>query len=201
MNRMQFTMNRKNNLSNLNIINNNNNNNLEKKNVAPIQMNNSTNNNDNIKKGRMVWGPPIWFLFHTLCEKVMDEHFLTIRKDLINNFLLICKNLPCPYCASHATEYMSKINFATITSKEDLKMLMFNFHNSVNQRKGNPLFSKKELDEKYQSANTINIINNFILHFQNKHKSIRVIADDLYRQRLSVELKEWFLKNLQYFKS
>lgn len=202
MNRMQFTMNRKNNFINSNISNNHHNN-LENRIITslPVPRNNITVSNDTniIKKGRMLWGPPIWFLFHTLCEKVMDDKFLIVRKELINNILLICKNLPCPYCATHATEYMSKINFATIQTKEDLKILMFNFHNSVNQRKGVPLFTKTELDEKYKSANNVNIINNFILHFQNKHKSIRIIADDLYRQRLTTELKEWFLKNLQYF--
>jgi hypothetical protein len=148
---------------------------------------------------KMKWGEPTWFLFHTLAEKVKDEHFQSIRLELLNTIDIICKNLPCPDCAKHATEYMKKINFASIKTKKDLKLLLFQFHNVVNQKKHFPLFSINDLDTKYSTANTINIIHNFIYHFQDKNHSIRMIANDIYRSRIAEQLKTWFNNNIQYF--
>lgn len=145
------------------------------------------------------WGAPTWFLFHTLAEKIKDEHFLKLRKELLDIIYSICVNLPCPICSKHAREYMSGINFNTITTKEQLKQLLFVFHNSVNERKHFPLFSKIELDEKYSKSNTVAIIQNFMQHFQNKSYNIKLIADDLQRKQLLNHLSGWFSKNIQYF--
>jgi hypothetical protein len=148
---------------------------------------------------KMKWGEPTWFLFHTLAEKVKENNFQSIRLDLINLITIICSNLPCPDCANHATDYMKKINPASIRTKQDLKLMLFQFHNVVNQKKNFPLFPFDNLDSKYFNANTVNIIQNFIIHFQDKHHSIRMIANDLYRFRITEQLKLWFNNNLQYF--
>jgi hypothetical protein len=148
---------------------------------------------------KMKWGEPTWFLFHTLAEKVKAEYFSLVRTELLNNIYAICKNLPCPNCASHATQYLNGINFNTIRTKEDLKLMLFHFHNNVNEKKGLPIFYLVDLNEKYSKAVTLNIINNFIMHFRDKHKSIRMISDDLYRQRLSGLLMNWFSSNMKYF--
>jgi hypothetical protein len=147
----------------------------------------------------MKWGEPTWFLFHTLAEKVNDEIFQSIRLELLNLITLICSNLPCPDCANHASEYMKKINFASIRTKKDLKLMLFQFHNVVNQRKNFPLFPIDELDSKYSNANVVNIIHNFMIHFQDKHRSIHMIANDLHRSRIAHQLKTWFNNNIQHF--
>jgi hypothetical protein len=147
----------------------------------------------------MKWGEPTWFIFHTLAEKIKDEYFPVIKTELLNNIYAICKNLPCPMCASHAVQYLNGINFNSIRTKEDLKIMLFNFHNAVNEKKGLPLFNVADLNDKYSKAVTLNIINNFIMHFRDKHKSIHMIADDLYRERLSGLLMSWFSTNLKYF--
>ncbi len=151
------------------------------------------------KKKSMKWGEPTWFLFHTLAQKVKESDFQLIRKDLINIIYTICTNLPCPDCAKHATEYMNNINFNAIQTKTQLKDMLFVFHNTVNSRKGFPIFPREELDIKYSRANTINIIKNFIVHFENKNKSIRMISDDIYRARISNNLKQWLNQNITHF--
>ena len=148
---------------------------------------------------KMKWGPPIWYLFHTLSEKIKEDKFLLIKNDLLNIFYTICTNLPCPMCATHATDYMNKINFNSIQTKEQMKDLFYIFHNSVNRKKGYKFFTKEELDTKYKLANTINIIKNFMVFFKDKHSSIHMIANDAHRQRLSIKIQEWFNTNISYF--
>jgi hypothetical protein len=148
---------------------------------------------------KMKWGEPTWFLFHTMAHKIKEEHFNDLKLDILTIITTICNNLPCPNCANHATEYMKRVNYNSIKTKQDLKNLFFQFHNEVNSRKGFPLFPFEQLDEKYSKALTKNIIQHFMVFFQDKHKSIHMIANDMHRARISNNLKQWFNKNIQYF--
>jgi hypothetical protein len=151
------------------------------------------------KPKKMKWGEPTWFLFHSLAQKVKEEHFNTVKNELINTIYVICKNLPCPMCASHATQYMNSVNFNTIQTKKDLIDLLWRFHNEVNAKKNVPIFPYEQLEEKYSRAILINIIQLFMIHFKDKHASIRMIADDMYRQQIATKMQNWFRQNLQYF--
>jgi hypothetical protein len=151
------------------------------------------------KSKEMRWGAPTWFLFHTLAEKVKAESFPEIRIQLFDVINTICANLPCPKCSSHAIEYMKKVNFNAIVTKRDLQLLMYRFHNEVNNRKGFQEFDQNELTDKYSKANTTNIIHNFFYFFQEKSKNVSMISLNLYRDRIVKELKQWFQKNIQSF--
>lgn len=152
-------------------------------------------------KKKMKWGQPTWFLFHALAQKVREEHFPQVRKELLDIIHTICNNLPCPDCASHATKYISSINFNKIQTKEQLKDMLFVFHNTVNERKGFPMFNRGDLDTKYAAANLIPIIQEFLFHFRDKHASIHMIANDMHRARLANTLTHWFQNNLKHFES
>lgn len=167
----------------------------EKSNVNPVV---TDNNADEQHPKKMKWGEPTWFLFHTIAHKIKEQHFDQKKLDLINIITIICNNLPCPNCANHATEYMRKLNYNSIKTKQDLKNFLFQFHNEVNARKGFPLFPHEQLDEKYSKALTKNIIQHFMVFFQDKHKSVHMIANDMHRARISQNLKQWFNDNIQY---
>ena len=154
-----------------------------------------------IKLKHMKWGEPTWFLFHTLAHKIKDEYFAQAKLSILSTISMICSNLPCPDCSKHATEYMKNINYNSIKTKQDLKNMLFQFHNVVNQRKGFAIFSIDDLDSKYSTANTINIIQNFMFYFQDKHFSIRMIANDMHRSKIITILKTWFNDNMKYFDS
>jgi hypothetical protein len=171
-------------------------NNINNQNVKQVQQN-TDSENKNTKS--MKWGEPIWFLFHTLAEKIKEDSFKNIRVDLLNIIYTICANLPCPTCASHAVEYMNNINYNTIQTKEQLKEMLYTFHNSVNKRKNFALFPRENLQEKYSKANTINIIQNFMIHFSDKHASIHMIANDMHRQRICKKIKDWININIHHF--
>jgi hypothetical protein len=148
---------------------------------------------------KIKWGPPTWYLFHTLAHKVKDEQFSFIKTELFQNIVLICRNLPCPTCAAHATDYMSKVNPKTIKTKDDLKNLLFQFHNEVNSRTGTPHFSYNELNDKYDSAVTMNIIQNFFVYFKDGSFNVTAIANSMHRDRITSQFKEWLKTNIYYF--
>lgn len=165
--------------------------------VAAVPMETDVPKKPSVKK--MKWGEPTWFLFHTLAEKVKPEYFELIKRELLDLIYAICANLPCPNCASHATEYMKSVNFDVITTKDHLRILLHRFHNEVNKRKGFAEFPYEQLSEKYSKANTVAIIHYFMPFFEDKHASMRMIADDLHRSRIAIQLKAWFNKNIGMF--
>ena len=115
-----------------------------------------------VKKEVNRWGQPTWFMLHTLAEKVKHDSFPAIRKELLNMIYTICNNLPCPICRSHALDYLNSVNYNTIMTKDQLKRILFDFHNSVNLRKNYPLFPMEEVNAKYSTAITDKIIQNFM---------------------------------------
>ena len=148
---------------------------------------------------KMKWGEPTWYLLHCLAEKVKEEKYASIRVELLNIIYSICANLPCPDCAKHASDYLKSIQFNSIQTKSQLKTVLFNFHNMVNIKKNMAIFPRENLENKYQNMELIPTIYTFMGHFQDKHKSIRMIANDFYRSRISEKLKEWFNVNISNF--
>lgn len=153
------------------------------------------------KKGPGIWGNHIWTLFHTLAEKISPESFLIVGNDLIDIVIKICGNLPCPTCSEHALYYISKNKFNTtyITSKEQFRLALFNFHNYVNNEKRYQQFSIDELSGRYANLNTISVIQNFMTVFKDKHFSINMISNDFHRNRIVTQLTQWFKENIRLF--
>lgn len=150
-------------------------------------------------KKKMAWGEPTWLLFHTLAEKVKEEDFPFIRVELLNIIYSICSNLPCPICTKHATAYLNGINFNAIQTKQQLKHVLFVFHNEVNQRKFFSPFPYEQLDSTYSRANTGAIIHQFIHVFSDKNKNMKLIADDFIRTKIVQKLSEWFYTHIRHF--
>ena len=132
-------------------------------------------------------------------NKVKNDSFGIVRFELLKHIYNICTNLPCPYCAAHAKIYLNSINFNSISTKEELKLMLFTFHNVVNVKKHRPLFPIGDLDAKYSRANTRNIFKYFIVHFNDTYRSPGMIADDLFRKQLSMSITEWFNLNTIHF--
>lgn len=147
---------------------------------------------------KMKWGRPIWTFFHVMAQKVKPEYFNLVIQDFLKNILLVCATLPCPICSTHASEYMRSINMNNIRTKDDLINLFFNFHNVVNQRKGYAVLQKDQIP-KYETANTIAAIKSFVHAFEDKSRSIKLMADDIARARISSQFKFWINANIQYF--
>jgi len=150
---------------------------------------------------KVKWGEPTWFLLHTLSVKVKESEFKRIRIELLNRIYAICINLPCPDCANHAKHYLDGINFNTIQTKEDLKLMLYNFHNAVNKKKGYSFFPYDQFNEKYSLAITNNMMRNFMVHFSDRNRSLKLLASDLHRTQLCESLKTWFNQEISCFES
>ena len=148
---------------------------------------------------KILWGPPIWFFFHTLAEKVKPELFYQNRNAIFGIVREICSNLPCPTCTSHATQYINNINFNAIRTKQDFILMLYEFHNSVNKRKNLPLFPYSELQPKYEKANFINIVNHFMHFYKVEHRVIRLMSEDMYRRQSAKSILDWLHANQHIF--
>ena len=94
---------------------------------------------------------------------------------------------------------MAKPTNKNIQTKEQFKNMLFRFHNEVNTRKQFPLFPREQLEEKYSKYALFPVLHQFMVIFQDKHKSIRMIADDFHRTKVAKNLKVWFNEHISSF--
>lgn len=165
----------------------------------PLTQTSQTSNTTIEKTGKLKWGPSVWIFLHTIAEKIKPENFNGIKTVLIQFIYSICINLPCPECSIHAKKYLDTINLNAIQTKDDLKKMLFVFHNYVNARKGYAIFEYNELDTKYKTAITINVINHFMHNYTDKNGVVKLISENLFRNRIVQTFKEWFKKNYSLF--
>lgn len=129
-----------------------------------------------------VWGNNIWYLFHTIAYKIKEESFPLIKNDLIEIVKNICSHLPCPDCSKDAVATINKINFNAINTKEDFKIMLFNFHNYVNRKLNKPEYQYENIDNKYKNANINNLLHNFNLIFSSNSSNPHMMSDSFSRK-------------------
>ena len=147
----------------------------------------------------MTWGAPVWCFLHTFAEKIKDSEFNSIKGELFEIIVKVCNNLPCPECARHASEYMQNINSNNISSKKELKLMLYTFHNSVNKRKNYKEYPLIELDQKYGSQNTIEVFNKFAVNLEYKRNYVHLILGEQQRRKVINVIKQWLIDNLHRF--
>jgi len=166
-------------------------------------INRTVSNKPDIKKNpsssKMKWGEPTWTMFHTIAAKIKPEYYSQFRGELLNIIQMVSTTLPCPICAAHASEYTKRVTEAQIATQYDLQKFLWAFHNSVNQRKGQPFFPFEQLHETYYNKNTRDVLHKFIDVHSDKHTSFRMISDDFYRIKIIKFLKTWFINNITAF--
>lgn len=169
-------------------------------NNAPRNITKTTQNIQPIKSqnvrpdSRAYWGTPTWYLFHTIAEKIDNNYYR-------NNYMIIwdfigdiCENLPCPFCKTHAVNFIKSININNIKTKEGLKKVLFDFHNTANRNA-----RKKEVDisilNKYKMSNVNKIFILFEKRFFHSYIGTRQFTDWI-KNALKIRYKE-FLKKIE----
>jgi hypothetical protein len=144
------------------------------------------------------WGNAVWFLFHTLAEKIKPEHTEELIV-IVSHITNICNNLPCPDCKTHASRVMVQVNKKEIaSSKEALIDFLWRFHNDVNKRTKTELYPKEAL-EKYKTANTANVIKNFIQIMSKTSNNQKTMLNSFHRDLYIKKFIEYINKNIQKY--
>jgi hypothetical protein len=145
-----------------------------------------------------VWGPPIWTFLHALAEKVNENRYIEIAPQLFFFIRKICRYLPCPDCSQHASQFFSRVNFASLKTKDDFKNILFMLHNAVNRRKFKPYFPHASLTEAYSNKKIVPVYNDFIRVFHTRG-NMRLLAESFQRNMIVRDLKKWLTTNIAAF--
>ena len=138
------------------------------------------------------WGTPTWIFFHTLAETISDDYYNKNKKQIIDIIKTICCNLPCRDCTEHAKKYLKRISYNSLATKQDFKMMLINFHNSVNQRKRRPIFTDYD---KYKNGDLLKSYNDFRIQYLSNHTLNRGFIFTMSR-RNSIKNIDTFIKNI-----
>jgi len=139
-----------------------NNNNIKRTpiNPKPVITNVLIKKNPERYDNKSYWGTPTWYLFHGIAANI-NENFYNKNASIILDFIKkVCSNLPCPYCRSHAVNYMANIYLINLQTREKFELMLFEFHNSVNRRIGKAIFQKERL-KKYKTMSMVRCFNLF----------------------------------------
>ena len=145
-----------------------------------------------------IWGPAVWNLFHTLIEQLNEDAYQVIAPQMYAQFVKICKFLPCPDCASDATNFLAKVNLTHIKSKVEFRNTFYLFHNWVNARKRKQLFNYGNILI-YSKYNIIVVINKFlsVYHTKGNMKMLNesfqrslIVSTSKVEQPIAIEVKE-----------
>jgi hypothetical protein len=111
----------------------------------------------------LVWGPILWRYMHCIAEKIGTTGNVNVDIDQARAFEFMLTNLskiiPCTECQQHCNEYTATNPVPHITTltgdalKNVVRVWLFNFHNAVRVRKGQPITIINENDCKEQYAN------------------------------------------------
>ncbi len=144
------------------------------------------------------WGNITWYLFHTLAEKIKEEHFESQKDNIINFIITISNNLPCPTCTRHASETLKFANINLIETKDDLIEFVRQFHNIVNLKLNKNLFSKSETLKQYKRAKLIQIVNNFFKIHTVTYGNFNTIISTFHRHNVIKSLHPKIIDIVKY---
>jgi hypothetical protein len=132
-----------------------------------------------------------------LAEKINENIYPSISNELFQKVVQICKNLPCPDCAKHASFYLQRVKRENIPTKTDFINTLYLFHNYVNARKKKALFNYSNI-HMYKNGHLTNIINDFILKYNTKG-NMKLLNESFQRHLVVKDLKKWIVQNIRAF--
>ena len=144
-----------------------------------------------------IWGPAVWTLFHTLSEKMHPTAYTALVGSTFSMFKQICKALPCPECSNDANNFLAKINIQHYKTKEDFKLMLYLFHNYVNQKKRKPMFNYSQMN-RYAKFNPNSVVQHFLNHYHTKG-NMKLLTDSFQRKFIVTNFLSWYRTNYLAF--
>jgi len=135
------------------------------------------------------WGNITWKLFHTLAAQINEEKFPEVRAKLINIVIRTCKNLPCPFCADHASNHVLKRCYINnIKTKAHFIEFLRQLHNIVNIKLQKKTFTMNEINDMYTSVNLRSTIHEFIRLYSVQYHNMRLMVNNMHRRQFLKDL-------------
>ena len=144
-----------------------------------------------------VWAVPTWVFFHTIAARINETFLKQNSNNILSIIKLICANLPCPYCRTHATTFMNAVTIEHINTKKRFIHFFFAFHNQVNNRLHKPTYKEEDL-EKYKRAQLDIIYKSFIYGFMKKYSRTLyagTLSQDRIRHAAGRTVNQWVKKH------
>lgn len=134
------------------------------------------------------WGMPTWIFMHTLLAKIPEDQY--VASDMLAQIKSICSVLPCPDCASHATQYLAKVEPKHVPTRQSFQHLLWAFHNTVNARTRKPIYAMESLAI-YNTLSLHFVYQVFLREFTKPQNIPRLFMDSMMRTRLIDQFKKW----------
>lgn len=100
-----------------------------------------------------VWGPPFWFVMHTVSLNYPQKPTYAQRRTHYDFFYNIRNILPCEMCRQHYRTLLKRFPIEPfLDSRDTLVSWVILIHNQVNVRLGKPTMSKYVVMQKYSKA-------------------------------------------------
>ena len=149
--------------------------------------------------GTKTWGNATWYLFHTMAEKIHEDHFTSMKYKMFSFIVQICAILPCPECSEHASGMLKRANINNIKTKAHFIEFLREFHNMVNKRLNKPEFTAEEVGSKYKTAITNQIIPYFFQSFKVNVSDNKLKLAGFRRDRILMTFSTWINNNMDKF--
>ena len=142
-----------------------------------------------------IWGNTTWLFFHTLVETMDESKFDAMKPIIINIIKDTCQHLPCPYCAADATKVLEQAYIQNIRKKSHLVEFVRQFHNIINVKLGNKVYSAAEVKAMpYATQPLIAIVNHLVQIYSVKHGLLKMMSYNMHKQdflkRLIVNIQQ-----------
>lgn len=144
------------------------------------------------------WAPPTWIFFHSFIEQMNDNFYHQNHQTILQYIKNICSVLPCPYCQEHAMQYMKRINPRNVTTKQQMRTMLFEFHNRVNLRLKKQTFQQSHLVQ-YKTIDFVKVVKLFQSVMMKNYTLNRAFNEHMMRKRIIGELVQFIRSNINQF--
>lgn len=144
------------------------------------------------------WGPPTWIFLHCLAHKIKNQYFDELKSSIIKFIVIICRNLPCPECAEHASLIMKHLKAENIKTKDDLEEMLFIFHNMVNEKLEKQLYEENDLSL-YDDYIFPLVSQNFFQSWRRLPHNPQMINNNFHKNILLRNLNRFLTQNYRKF--
>jgi hypothetical protein len=100
-----------------------------------------------------VWGPPYWYSLHNSAAHYPINASPLVKQRMKGRILAIPYEISCRTCQPHASAYIETLSDdkldAIVSGRDNLFRFYVDFHNSVNQRLGKPIWSYEKAKSFY----------------------------------------------------